>query len=356
MPPSPRPVLLRPDNFTPASRTPWGGRRIVSDVKRELLAPDAATESVVGESWEVSVEPDFPSMTATGDSLDALIRAAPGAWLGARATAASAELLVKLLDAADELSVQIHPSDDYAALDPDQAGKPESWYVVDADEGACLYLGLAAGVTPESLRRALESDGDVASLLTKVPVTKGDFFVIEPGMPHAIGRGCLLVEPQRVSAGKKGVTYRFWDWNRRYDAEGRSSPEGAPRALHVEHALAVTRFDAPRDDAMLARVRRRAGEARLDARARLTPLAGPEGPILSTNLEVARLDGSGTTPFESGAFRGLTVLEGSVTVCVSDGRLEVVRGRSAALPASAEGHFDLVGAHALLSAVPLPRP
>lgn len=349
-----RPVLLQPDNFTPPTRTPWGGTRLLDGIKAGLVARPLGSDARVGESWEVSVEPDFPSRTTEGESLDALIRADPHAWLGlAAARVASTELLVKLLDAEDDLSVQIHPDDDYPRLDPGQGGKPESWYVVEADPGACLYLGLAPGVDRAALEAALSSrTADVSLLMQRVAIAPGDFFVLEPGTPHAIGRGCLLVEPQRVTPGRKGITYRFWDWNRRYDSTGRPSETGTPRTLHVQHALAVTRFDAPRADDMLARIRRRGGPAPKDGPARNEPFCGPNGPIPSRNLEVSRLSGSGTLSIEPGTFRGLTLLEGQITVRSKDHRLDVAPGCSAALPATVAVELDLDHAHAILAAVP----
>ena len=144
-----RPLLLRPDNFTPASRTPWGGRRIV-----ETLKADAALEvpGPVGEAWELSVEPDFPSRLADGPTLDEILRADP-ALLGAEAAVGSTALLVKLVDAADDLSVQIHPMDSDPALAPDESGKPEAWYIIDAEPGAGLYLGFRDGVSRAEIER-----------------------------------------------------------------------------------------------------------------------------------------------------------------------------------------------------------
>lgn len=348
---TPAPALLEADNFTPATRTPWGGTRILSQIKREFSGRRPA-DDLVGESWELSVEPDFPSVTHDGRSLDAIIRAEPHAWLGAAAARlASTELLVKLVDAADDLSIQIHPDDTYEALDPGYGGKPEAWYVVDALPDACLYLGLAQGADAATLASAIALGADVSQQLTRVPVARGDFFVIEPGTAHAIGRGCLIVEPQRVSPGRKGVTYRFWDWNRRYDSSGRPDPHGALRTLHVDHALAVTRFDAPRGDAMLARVRSRLGDADLSGAARRTDLCGPVATIRSRDLEVSRVEGSGNLLFDEGPFRALTVLEGSVEIHVGAHRLGVQAGQSAAIPAG-RVEFALARAHAIVSAVP----
>src|SRR5262245_48532991 len=206
------------------ARTPWGGTRIAAQYKSKLL--DQAEGRVIGESWEVSIEPDFPAQIEQGESLSAYIAAAPEAVLGREATElgrGGTALLVKLLDTAESLSVQIHPDDHYRGLKSGECGKPESWYVVEATAGAGLYLGFRSGVHEDQVRRALETGDSLESLLHFIPVQPGDFFVIDAGMPHAIGAGLTLVEPQHVLPGQRGITYRYWDWNRRYDAQGRAS-------------------------------------------------------------------------------------------------------------------------------------
>lgn len=343
------PRLLQVDNFTPTSRTPWGGTRIAGSLKRDLCPFPAGL--VVGESWEFSVEPDFPSRVHNSDAtLAAWIAADPAAALGREADGrGGTALLVKLLDAADELSVQIHPADGDPLLRMGESGKPECWYAVDADPGAGVYLGLADGVTRTALADALRSGADVSRMLGFVPVEVGDFLLIEAGTAHAIGRGLTLVEPQRVLPGCRGLTYRYWDWNRRYDADGRLDPSGKPRALHIDEALAVTRWDAPRGDALLYRCRLRAGRPDLSADAAYVPLCGRDGGLASEHLQSARLHGTGDLPLPDwNALRALTVVDGTVTV----DDVTVSRGQSAAVPASGgERVATLRGAHAILSAV-----
>lgn len=360
-----RPLLLRADNFTPPARTPWGGTRVLRELKaRASLAADKAAYACVGESWEISVEPDFPSILdepVTTDksvrTLTAVIEEAPRAFLGREAQRGrrGTALLVKLIDAADELSVQIHPADDYAGLAPGEAGKPESWYVVSREPGAGIYLGLADGVTRDTLATALAQGSNVAPLLGFVPVEPGDFFLIEAGTPHAIGRGLVLVEPQHVAPGKRGVTYRYWDWNRRYDARGVLDRAGEPRTLHVAHALAVTRWDRPRGVAFTDRVRLRAGAAALQDTARLVRLAGPRGGLSSAWLDVTRVAGTGDLAWPpTDALVGLTVLAGRISIHEATGRVtNVERGRSAVLPAClGEVRLELESAEALLSSIP----
>ncbi len=338
--------MLRPDNFTPASRTPWGGRRIVDVLKggARLDAPGP-----VGEAWELSVEPDFPSRLADGPTLDEVLRADP-ALLGAEAALGSTALLVKLVDAADDLSVQIHPADSDPALRPNESGKPEAWYIIDADPGAGLYLGFRNGVSRDDIENAIDNEGRVDALMTFVPVARGDVFLIEPGTAHAIGAGVLLLEPQRVSPGKRGLTYRYWDWNRRYDATGQRDPRGKPRELHRERALEVTTWSGPRGDALIDRIRHRFGRAQTEGDARIDALVTQEGPLCSDVFRMRRLAGSGGVELPpEGRLRSITVFEGRLAL--DDGRttLEVPRGCTAALPACLGAvHVELDAAHAVI--------
>lgn len=340
------PVLLAPDNVTSPARTPWGGRRIARVLKAEVIEGDP----IVGESWELSAGPELPSrLDGSARTLDALLRESPRELLGREASRGSTALLVKLLDAAEPLSVQIHPRDDYAGLAEGESGKPESWYVEHAEPGAGIFLGLAEGATRDAMARAIEDGEDVSALLSFVPVAQGDFVVVDAGTPHAIGAGVTLVEPQRVLPGRRGVTYRYWDWGRRYDADGRPSEGGEPRALHVEHALAVTDWARARGDAFLRASLHRAGAPSLREPPRIEALCGAEGAALRSDaLEVWRLCGTGRTSLPPiDALRSMTVLEGQVEV----GGVRVSRGRTAAIPASRDARsLDCDGACAILAA------
>lgn len=344
-----RPLLLQPDNFTPTARTPWGGRRIVEALKRDV---GLNVPGPVGEAWELSVEPDFPSRLVDGPLLDEVLRADP-ALLGSEAELGSTALLVKLVDARDDLSVQIHPRDDDPALGPDESGKPEAWYIVDAEPGAGLYLGFRDGVSKTDVERALDEGDALDALMSFTAVSSGDVFSIEPGTAHAIGRGVLLLEPQRVAPGKRGITYRYWDWNRRYDGDGRPDPDGEPRALHRDRALAVTSFHDQRAEAWIERIRHRAGAPGSSGSARLEMLASPEGPLHSDVFVLQRLSGSGSLelpPFPK--LRGLTVLDGSLRLEHGATSLNVEKGRTVALPACLDIlRVELDRAHAVLCAL-----
>jgi mannose-6-phosphate isomerase class I len=235
-------VVLRPDNLTPPARTPWGGRKIIHEYKPFLTQAGA-----VGESWEVSVEPSFPSRALSGDApLSALIAGDPVGWLGAEVAArygGQSPLLVKLLDAAAPLSVQVHPAEGDPALGPDESGKPEGWIVLEASPSAGIFLGFRREVTRAQVERCLREGGPLDALMNFVSVAPGDAFAIEAGTAHAIGAGVTLLEPQHITPGRCGVTYRFWDWDRRYDPHGQPDPAGQPRPLHVARSLEVTRWD-----------------------------------------------------------------------------------------------------------------
>jgi mannose-6-phosphate isomerase len=351
----PRPVLLAADNFTSPARTPWGGRRIVGTYKAALGISPALREQAIGESWELSLGPGRASRLEDGRALCDVVAGDPNAYLGAEAQSGSSALLVKWLDADDHLSVQIHPAVDDPKLAPDETGKPECWYIVAREPGAGLYLGLRPGVRIEAMRNALESGADVSSLLEFVPVEVGDFYLLQPGMAHAVGRGVTLVEPQYVAPGRRGVTLRYWDWNRRYDANGNQDANGKPRELHVERALEVTDWVRTSDPKYLAAQRVRPAAVELGAAARCDMLCGAEAsaPVRSDYLRAARVSGSGDARLPDwNTLRALTVIEGEVELRGEFGTLRITRGRTAALPACATAlSCRLERGHALLSSV-----
>jgi mannose-6-phosphate isomerase len=306
----------------------------------------------VGEAWELSVEPDFPSRLVEGPTLDEVLRA-DAALLGVEAELGSTALLVKLVDAADNLSVQIHPCDDDPKLAADESGKPEAWYIIEADPGAGLYLGFRDGVSRQDVETAIDEQGEVDALMSFVPVAPGDVFLIEPGTPHAIGKGVLLLEPQRVAPGRRGLTYRYWDWNRKYDSSGRLDPAGKPRELHRERALDVTRWDRPRGAALLSEVRHRSGPARTGDAARLEILTGEAGPVHSEQFTLRRLSGTGHLDLiAENRLRALTVLGGRARLDDGATQSVLMSGQTAALPACLGPlRIELEAAHAVLSAL-----
>lgn len=223
----------------------WGGERLKSSYGKAVdLTP-------LAETWECSVHPDGPSVVASGSfagrSLAEVLAEHP-AFLGSSPSSADGlHILVKLIDAKRDLSVQVHPDDAYAFREEGgQQGKTEMWYVLEAEPGASLVFGLNCEVPAETLRAALEA-GTVEALLRRVPVRRGDVFYIPAGTIHAIGSGILLAEVQQNS----NLTYRLYDY-------GRLGKDGRPRPLHVDKALAVSDLSgaqAPRQPLRVLRYR-----------------------------------------------------------------------------------------------------
>lgn len=235
------PIPLDPENFTPLARTPWAGRQI--DLLFKSKGIDRSPR-LIGESWEASCDPAFPSrIVGTDENLSTFISNNRQACLSQSLVAKgveNCEILVKLLNASEPLSLQLHPEDRDPNLTAGECGKPESWLVLHAEQNAGIYLGFKELISGSTLREKLQRGSDLAPLLQFVPVKAGDYFEINPGVVHAVGPGITLLEPQRVIPGKSGKTYRLWDWNRRYLADGsRDDQKGLGRELHIEPSLRI---------------------------------------------------------------------------------------------------------------------
>ena len=224
------------DNLYPLPMSPflrtqvWGGERLAAYGK--AVKPG----DKVGESWEISAHRDGLSRVASGrlagKTIPELVAEFGADMVG---TAVSTDkpfpLLVKLIDAAEQLSVQVHPSDAYAAAgglaDP---GKPEAWYVLEAAAGARIWKGLLPGTTRGKFEDLLAA-GRLQECLRSFPVSPGDCIDLPAGTIHAIGAGVLLAEVQQTS----DLTYRVFDWRR-------AGLDGKPRPLHVKEALETIDF------------------------------------------------------------------------------------------------------------------
>jgi mannose-6-phosphate isomerase len=218
-------------------------------------------------------------------------------------------LLFKLIDANDNLSIQVHPGDEVAAERHNSYGKTEMWYVVDADPGAELIIGFTKDCTKEEYLDALEA-GQVEDLLQKVPVTKGDVFFIPAGLVHAIGKGVVVAEIQQSS----DITYRIYDYKRTDD-------QGNERELHTEQALDVISFAASKNP-------KTAYNAALNE---ITPLVECE--YFTTN--VLRIDAAVTRNYGSlDTFVAYMCLEGSMVIESNGEKTPVVAGDTVLIPAS----------------------
>ena len=210
-----------PLKLIPVAKSPiWGGTRLKTDWGVQTDAP------TVGEAWALTVRKNEQNTVANGPWAGKPLGEVVGAF---GESAGNFPLLVKFIDAADRLSVQVHPDDVCAAEVEHDRGKTEMWYVVEASAGAELVCGLRAGVTREAFAAAVRA-GETERVLNRVPVRAGETYFIPAGLPHAIGKGILIAEIQQNC----DLTYRVYDY-------GRLGADGKPRELHVEKALDVSR-------------------------------------------------------------------------------------------------------------------
>ncbi|MFO7262648.1 MAG: mannose-6-phosphate isomerase [Bacillaceae bacterium G1] len=221
----PYPLLLQPQ----FKERIWGGTWL-----RETFGYPVQGEAI-GECWAISAHPQGTSHVANGplqgQSLADVWRRYPE-WFH-QTGEAPFPILVKLIDAADDLSVQVHPDDHWARiLEGEPMGKTECWYVVDAEPGASIVYGHTAQTADELAE--MVHHGQWEKLLKRIPVAKGDFFYVPAGTIHALGKGVRVLEVQQSS----DTTYRLYDYDRR-------DKNGKPRELHLEKALQVIRVPSP---------------------------------------------------------------------------------------------------------------
>lgn len=293
------PLVMHPA-FRGGSLTPWGGDKLMRVYGKPIR--DLPT----GESLEISCIPNLESTIDTAESLPLLVKAYGRAFAGDYATGAF-PLLLKLIDAKETLSVQVHPGDDYArAHERGKLGKTEAWLILDAPEGAELVYGIQPGVTLEQLKESCEQGAAVEPLLRRVKVKAGDVCYIPAGCVHAIGAGIMLYEIQQSS----DVTYRFYDWDR-VDAKGNR------RELHLAKALDVT-----------------------DLSFSLDPIPAPDAPVARVldesyfTLDLYRVEGEqALQPVNQ--FALLTALDEDLTLSWSTASITLAKGDSVYVPTTA---------------------
>lgn len=208
----------------------WGGTRLKTEFNKK------SELEKVAESWELSTHKDGESVVASGEykgkKLSEYIAENPYDVLGERARAFDFfPVLIKFIDAKDNLSVQVHPDDEYARKYNGEYGKTEMWYVLECDEGAQLYYGFKEKITKDEFRQRIENN-TLTEVLNSVKVKKGDVYFIEAGTVHAIGKGIVICEIQQNS----NTTFRVYDYNRK-DANGNT------RQLHIEQAIEVAKTE-----------------------------------------------------------------------------------------------------------------
>ncbi len=228
-------TVIYPLTFTPQLRDYiWGGRNLETLYHRQL------PPGITAESWEISGHPAAATVIDAGvwqgHALPQVLLALGEKLVGTRAQWALERhkfpLLIKLLDANRNLSVQVHPNDEYArAHENNELGKTEMWYVLHAEPDAHLIFGVKNGVTPDSFRRAIAED-TLETQLHYLPVKSGDAVFVAAGSVHALLKGTVVAEIQQNS----DVTYRVYDW-------GRLGADGNPRPLHIRRAMKVINFN-----------------------------------------------------------------------------------------------------------------
>lgn len=210
----------------------WGGTRLYDQY-------GIGNGGVTAEAWVLSARDNGPCFIAEGQykgkTLGEVFEIEGREIWGTAAKEFPAfPVLIKLIDAAKDLSVQVHPSDEYALKNEGEYGKTEMWYVVDCAPGASLYAGFNREVSREEFEQSI-ANNTVESLLNKIEVQKGDSIFIPAGTVHAIGAGLLVAEVQQNS----DLTYRVYDY-------GRLGADGKPRELHIEKAVKVAETRPPR--------------------------------------------------------------------------------------------------------------
>ena len=280
----------------------WGGRRLKEEfgIKTDMER--------VAEAWVLSAHPDGQSRVVNGRHKGAFlgkyIETVGKTSLGWKcASLRSFPLLVKLIDAETDLSVQVHPDDDFALSNESSYGKNEMWYVLDSKPGAGLYVGFRRDVTREEVEAAVK-DGTITDLLNFVPTKMGDVFFIPSGTVHAIGAGNLICEVQQSS----NCTYRLYDYDRvdRY---------GNKRELHLEKALEVADYSKYVPQSL-------EGEGNLICRCKYFEAL------------IYDVDGRITVHADDSKFDAAVCLEGEGKIICADSEVSVKKGESAFLPAS----------------------
>ena len=300
--------LSAPLCFVPVyKQVVWGGRRMAA-------YRDDLPEGPVGESWDLADHPDGQSVVVAGPlagkSLGELLAEDPEALVGPGFSGGPFPLLIKLIDATQRLSVQVHPDDELArAMALGQGGKTECWLVL-ADGGE-IFQGTRPGVDRAVFEQAL-AEGRLADLLNRFECQADDFFFLGARTVHALGAGCLVYEIQQTS----NITFRVYDW-------GRVGLDGKPRPLHVAASLDTIDFS-----------RTGFGPQRPPWQ---TAADGSAGRLLADCpfFRVEERRGSSLHLPTTGGFQIVTVIEGAVTVSTVGGAVEVPAKSTVLIPAAA---------------------
>ncbi len=296
----------------------WGGTKL-----RDLFNKESDLERIA-ESWELSTHKDGESIVNSGEykgkTLGQYIDLNGKGVLGKNCEKFDDfPILIKLIDAKDNLSLQVHPSDDYAIKNEGQYGKTEVWYVLDAEENSALYYGFNKTITKQEYKKRIE-DNTLTDVLNRVEAKKGDVFFVEPGTVHAIGKGLLICEVQQNS----NITYRVYDYNRR-------GADGKLRELHIDKAVEVSNLnkkELPKDNNNLIS---KDGFTKKEFAS-----------CKYFTCEDVKIQKGAVLPMSEDSFISLTIIDGSA-VLKSDGEsLNLKLGDTVFIPAQ-NGTFEIEG-------------
>lgn len=296
----------------------WGGDKLKS------LYHKASELSVVAESWELSTHKDGECTIAegphAGKTLASYIKEQGKAVIGEKAdTEDELPILIKLIDAKDNLSVQVHPNDEYALKNEGDFGKTEMWYVLEAEEGSKLVYGFKEDITKEEFIEYIETN-TLTEVLNAVDVQKGDVFFINPGTMHAIGKGIMIAEIQQSS----NVTYRVYDY-------GRVGADGKPRELHVKKAIEVTTL-------------KKADKAKVEYS--LKKCEGYSKGIIASckyfTVELLEIESQALMTADHQSFHSLLVLEGDIKISADKEIVSAAKGETVFIPANS-GEYKIQG-------------
>lgn len=301
-------------------RTIWGGRKLIDNYGIKTDLENCA------EAWMLSCFENFESTVADGEyagkTLTQVIAECGKDILGKNAQNFEYfPILIKFIDAADDLSVQVHPDDEYAAAYNGGYGKTECWYIMDCEPGARIIYGFKDKISTEEFAKAIE-ENRIDDVVNYVEVKKGDFFLIEAGTLHAICKGILLAEVQQNS----NVTFRAYDYNR-FDAKC-----NGPRPLHIKETLDVTKCEPPCPSIpTLTKVEDLGGAVR-------TELISFE--LFSVNK--VEISGTYSSTADENSFVHIMVLDGNGTISCGDISFDIVKGEGVFIPAAA-GEYVVSG-------------
>lgn len=291
----------------------WGGQKLKKDYgKKTELKP-------LAESWEVSTHADGPSYIQGGEydglTLAEYLEKKDNEPLGTKGqTFDRFPVLVKFIDALEELSIQVHPDDEYGLEHENEYGKTEMWYILEAEPGAKIYYGTNEAMTKDEFAASINNQ-TVLDKLNHVEVEKGDVIFVEAGTIHAIGRGIVLCEVQQNS----NTTYRVYDYHRK-DADGNL------RDLHVEKALDVSTLTPLNTDFKAT------GDVE-DYENHTTQLLATCEYFTTSKVDVS---GAFTHNVSDDSFEAVIVIEGSVSIEADGQVLELEKGESAFIDAGSQ--------------------